>query len=492
MSQDPRPIWKPHPRQEFVLLRDEFEILFGGQRGGGKTDTGIVWLLGDEYAPGKLYIDHPRYRALVLRKNSNDLSDWLDRAAYMYRSYGAEVVGNPPVIRWPSGALFRTGHLKNRESYEKFLGHQYQRGLIEELTQIPKELFYIQILGSIRSAIPELKPQVFCTTNPGGIGHVWVRDRFVIVAPPDMPYTYSELIAGVEVKRSRIYVPASIEDNPTLVENDPGYILYLEKIREVDPDLYEAWRHGNWDVFAGQFFKEFKRSTHVISPRIPDKKYPRIGGIDWGYTAPFVFLGAAVLKVAHTLPNKQTVTFNRVIVYREIDGTEKIPEEWALKIKENERLEWYAYLRTDPAMFNKGTDGSVSIADQMKSVFGTYAHKLKPASNDRISRWAIVHKWLSIAPDGVPYLLFTENCNNTINTLPTLVHDDVKVEDIDTQGDDHHADALGYMLKHIKFIDAYMQDSHDRIDKGRMTQLGIIDPKDMEISRERNTSWKTM
>lgn len=457
--------WRPHPKQEFALLRDEFEILYGGQRGGGKSDAGIVWLLGDEYEDGKLYVQHPQYRALVLRKNSNDLSDWLDRAGFMYKRYGAEIVGNPPIVRWPSGAVFRTGHLKNKDSYEKFLGHEYQRMVIEELTQIPKELYYIEILGSCRSSLPELRPQVFCTSNPGGIGHNWVRQRFVSVAAPNEPYTYSEVINGKNIERSRIYIPASIDDNPTLVNNDPGYVLYLETIKDVDPDLYEAWRHGNWDVFAGQFFKKFNRSTHVLpldSFKGKLTKMPQIAGVDWGYSNPFVYLQSAVFKVTLYTKKGDPITFNRVVTYKEIGGTEKNPEEWGREIAKMD-LSDMVYIRCDPSMFNKGTDGSVAIADKLKSKLGVDAHLIKPASNNRVNGWAVMQDWLSLAPDGLPYWMITDNCIDLIDTLPTLPRDDNNVEDIDTDSDDHWCDAARYMLKHVKFIDAYVGLGRDTI-----------------------------
>ena len=167
--------WRPHPgKQEEALRRNEFEVLYGGQRGGGKTDAGLVWLTE--------YIQHPRYRALVIRKNSEDLSDWIDRAAYLYQRYGARPTGKPATITFPSGAKIRTGHLKDDLAYTKYQGHEYQRILIEELTQIPDETRYLQLISSCRTSIPELIPQIFCTTNPGGLGHAWVKARFIDVA----------------------------------------------------------------------------------------------------------------------------------------------------------------------------------------------------------------------------------------------------------------------------------------------------------------------
>lgn len=118
--------WKPQPKQAKALVRKEKEILFGGSRGGGKTDTGQVWLLYD--------IDKPYYRALVIRRNATDLSDWIDRARQMYLRVGAKYVNN--TFKFPSGAVIRTGHLKDENAYAKYQGHEYHKMLIEELTNI--------------------------------------------------------------------------------------------------------------------------------------------------------------------------------------------------------------------------------------------------------------------------------------------------------------------------------------------------------------------
>ena len=437
-------VWKPFPRQEFALSipPSVFEILFGGARGPGKTEAGIVWLTGDELPNGKLYITHPRYRALVLRKNYDDLVDWIDKAAYLYKRYGAEIIGKPAVIRWPSGAKFRLGHLKDRTSYEKYLGHGYHRILVEELTQISQEIQYIKILGSCRSTINELRPQIFNTANPGGKGHAWVKKRFVDPSPPNIPFMGSD-------GRRRIYVPATVEDNPVLVTKDPGYIQYLDGLKETDYELWKAWRLGDWDTFAGQFFREFRKDLHVPKrPFEPEINLPRFAGIDWGYEPGFfVFLAAALQKVEY-----DEVKFNRLWVFSEIDGQRKDPQEWAEEIKTMWDLENFSWIRGDPSMFIKQADGSRSIADQ----FIEQDISVIPANNDRINGWMAVRNWLSIAPDGIPYLIISPFCHNLIRTLPELVHDENHIEDLDNEGADHWADALRYMVIHVKWIDAQL------------------------------------
>ena len=111
--------WTPQPKQAIALTRLEDEILYGGARGGGKTDAGQAWLLYD--------IDKPRYRALVLRRNADDLRDWIDRARELNLPTRAEFVGNPVEIRFPSGAKIRTGHLKDQNAYTKYQGQEYQK-----------------------------------------------------------------------------------------------------------------------------------------------------------------------------------------------------------------------------------------------------------------------------------------------------------------------------------------------------------------------------
>ncbi len=443
-------VWEAHPKQEEALKRREYEILYGGARGGGKTDCGLVWLVGEKL-DGRWIHEHPNYRALVIRKNADDLSDWVDRAHNMFGRLGVSIAYRPAIIRFKSGATIRTGHLKDEQAYTKYQGHEYQRELIEELTQIPNEKRYLQLISSCRSTIPELKPQIFCTTNPGGSGHGWVKKRFVDPAPPGTPFT--DKTSG----RSRIFIKSLIDDNPTLMVNDPDYVKFLEALKDTDEELWKAWRLGSWDTFAGQFFREFRSDLHTCKPFTPKSEIVKHAGVDWGRIAPFAFLAGAfdVVKL------KDGRVFNRVWIYKEIDGVEKNPKEWAKIIKRQVNIDEFVRISADPSMFTKGDDNSISIADQFKKK----DIRMKPASNDRIGGWSVVHDWLSLAPDGLPYLIITENCHDLITTLPELVHDENRVEDVDTTGNDHWADALRYMLKHVKWIDASLGGVHQKVEK---------------------------
>lgn len=228
--------WQPNPgRQTFVLQREEFEILYGGARGGGKTEAGLAWLT--------RWVHKPNFRALVIRKNAEDLKNWIDRASQMYGMLGGFAVGKPTQFRFPSGAIIYTGHFKDATAYTKYQGQEFQKMVIEELTHIPLEESYEKLIASCRSTDPELIPQVFCSTNPGEVGHLWVKRRFVDITEPMTTYFYD--IDGITL--SRIYIPATVDDNPVLIKKDPTYVARLEAIR--DEATRKRWRSGSWDDY---------------------------------------------------------------------------------------------------------------------------------------------------------------------------------------------------------------------------------------------------
>jgi len=429
-------VLKPHDGpQTLALIQPEntFEILYGGARGGGKTFAGLLWLLD--------HIDKPKYRALVIRRNADDLTDWIDRARQLYIKYGATVTGRPGIIKFPSGAVIRTGHLKDEAAYTKYQGHEYQRIVIEELTQITLEKMYLQLIASCRSTVPGIKPRIFLTANPGGNGHSWVKARFV---DPERPNKRFEDNSG----RKRIYIPARVDDNPTLLENDPDYLATLESLKEVDLELYKAWRMGSWEVFAGQAFRQFNYDTHVS----PFLDYPldlckKIITFDWGFRDP-----VAIHWIALTPENHKGV--RRAFVYREIHygehgkiPAEKEPEELAKEIKKFTDTEKVDYMVLPHDAFAH-KESKFTIADIFKRVLneGKGTVNIKRGNTlqrgARLNRVAIMHQYLAIAADGKPYIQFHPSCKSIIKSLPTLIYDEKHVEDIDTTGDDHDYDSV--------------------------------------------------
>ncbi len=424
--------WHPNPgKQTEALTWRIYELLYGGARGGGKSEAGRAWMTID--------IENPLYRGLVIRKNATDLTDWRDKAKQMYRGLGAEFVSNE--IRFPYGSIIYTGHLKDEDSYEKYQGNEIHRLLLEELTQIPSEDRYLRLLSSVRSTVPGLKARVFATANPGGKGHAWVKRRFVDIAPPMTPF--KDPVSG----RYRIYIPATVDDNPVLLANDPDYVRFLDSLPE---NLRKAWRYGRWDVFAGQYFAEWNPEVHVIKPfKIPDS-WKKIGGYDHGRTKPACFKWYAIDHDGN------------VYVYRELyvnkeDGSprweaEDIAKEVVRITREAGEVLEYAV--ADSAIFTKTGMGETLADIFRKNGVGAGLDSpiplLIPSHKDRIAGWGIMHQHLKYDATHIPKMRYFETCYDSIRTLPELYHDEIRPEDLDSDGEDHAADVDRYVLQTLK------------------------------------------
>jgi len=396
------------------LERLEFEILFGGARGPGKTEALINWFLYDAH--------HPKFKGLVIRRNSEDLSDYVQRANIIYSRLGITMSGNPPRFKIPSGGVIRTGHLKDVNAFTKYLGHEYHRIGIEELTLIPFEDDYLKLISSCRSTIKDLKPQVFSTTNPGGPGHAWVKSRFVDHG--------SKTFIDPETGRSRIFISATIDDNPTLIDADPEYVRFLDGLKSKDPNLYKAWRLGLWDIFAGQAFSMLNRETHLIEPfELTLPKY--FAGYDYGYAHPFAFILLAVEKDGN-LYVKDYVTKTRCEVEEQGKLINEITGDKSLNV----------FCGVD--IWNK--EGGPTIVSRLKNTCPKLT--FVKANTNRISGVAEMRKWMESSR-----LQFFSHTEEVFNQLLTVQFDPKKPEDVlkmnaDDNGDngDDLFDALRYAI----------------------------------------------
>jgi phage terminase large subunit len=279
-------------------------------------------------------------------------------------------------------------------------------------------------------------------SNPGGIGHGWVKKLFISRNTQD------------NEQQRFFYVHANAYDNKYISQE---YIKQLESLPE---QQRKAYLEGSWDVFAGQYFDMWSVQKHVIVPFVPAKNELIVGGMDWGRAKPFSFHLARVTKEYFRTDDGDIVWFYRTKTFLEVYGVNKNPEEWSELIQQEMlnkfslTLQDVSWVQADPTIFNKNNDNSMSIRDQF------YAHDdrwriIQPAKNERKPGWVYMVHWLSQAPDGKPYWQVTDNCVNLIRTLPELVHNEPPgdVEDIDTEGEDHAADDQRYMLRNLKLIE---------------------------------------
>lgn len=353
----------------------------------------------------------------------------------MYRDTGATFAYRPVIITFPSGAVFKTGHLKDENAYGKYLGHEYQRMLIEELTQIPNEEMYLKLISSCRTTT-DIVPQVFATTNPGGPGHNWVKERFVSITTPATPYRD-------ENGKTRIFIPAKVVDNPTLMEKNPEYIHFLDGLPE---QLRRAWRDGDWDIIAGQVFTEWSYDTHVVKPFSIPKEWPVWMAMDWGVNAP-----TAVGWYTQGYDGR-TYLFQELymtgIQFEQKFKEPLTPRRLAKQILAMTDRE-YTYCVADPSMWNRTILGETRTKPEGQSLAELMTDaglKMVMADNDRVNGLARYREALSTAPDGKPWYQVFETCIDTIRTIPVLQYDLTKLEDVDTDLEDHCYDRDRYFF----------------------------------------------
>lgn len=437
-------VWSPQEKQRLFMQRPEFEALYGGAAGGGKSEALVMEALRQVHIP--------YYKGLIVRKTFPQLAELIDKSLSYYPRAFPRARYNASNHTWvfPSGAKIRFGSLQHAKDKIQYQGHAYDFIGFDELTHFTLEE-YIYLFSRCRPNGPGTRCYVRATANPGGVGHGWVKERFVTAGAPMQPISekvsWREPDGKVQTKQqTRIFVPSTVFDNGALLENDPDYVLRLASMPEAERN---ALLYGDWDSFSGQVFVEWRndsahyedrRHTHVIAPFQVEPTWRIYRGFDWGYSRPFSVGWYAVdhdkrlyyireLYGCTGTPN-QGVKWDAAKVAREIRRIEA--EDPNLKGKKVVGI-------ADPAIF--ADSGSESVAVLMERE-GVYFDK---GDHDRINGKMQIHHRLAFDADGVPMLYVFSTCKHFIRTVPNLVYDDADVEDIDTDGEDHIYDQLRYV-----------------------------------------------
>lgn len=429
------------------MRRNEYECLYGGAAGGGKSDALLAEAL------RQVHIKN--YRGLILRKTYQQLEALVARSREMYpRAFPkAKFNGSGFFWRFPSGATIFFGSMYHEADKHKYQGKPYDFIGFDELTHFTYDQ-YMYLMSRNRPTGPGTRVYMRATANPGGVGHAWVKSRFIDAAPPMTPIISEYPIRTPEnetiyVKRERIFIPSTVFDNPALLANDPNYIGTLAMLPEAERN---ALLYGDWASFEGQVFREWRDDpdhyidrlhTHVIEPFQPPRHWLCWRGFDFGYTRPFS-VGWYVadpdgkiyrireLYGCTTEPNR---------------GVQMDPQQIAAAIREVETTDPLLAGReiigiADPSIFDvsRGT----SIADMMSAHpnYITWA----PADNTRLAGLQQCHYRLRFRADGDPMFQVFNTCTGFIRTIPGLVYDEHKVEDVDTSMEDHIYDEWRYVM----------------------------------------------
>lgn len=438
--------YSPTPRQLLAHSTYVDELFYGGAAGGGKSE----WIRAEHI---RLAIDVPGSRSVIFRRTFPDLKramipGLLERIPKRLARYNK----TDHVWTFANGSVIELAYLQADEDVRNYQGAEYQLISFDELTQFTEYqyrymLSRLRMAGPVRARMEQLgyRPRMLAAANPGGVGHGWVKARFIDPAPPEQPFQVTE--HGTTTVRC--FIPAKVDDNPHI---DPSYLARLDQL---DADTRRALRGGDWDAYAGQRFTAWRRDVHVITPEQAAELMPAVGGIravgvDYGMDAPFsahwMWLGPDRL----------------VVVYRELYASGLTPAEQAQALLDAERegerepgrpipvaLDPSTWARNAHQPGAKPSRGGAPPPGSIAYEYHRRLGKVVKANNDRLAGVALVADKLRVRADHRPRLLVVDTCRNLIRTLPVLVRDSRNPEDVDTHGEDHAYDSLRYGLMEI-------------------------------------------
>lgn len=411
-------------KQQKFIDSEAFETLFGGAAGGGKSYGQLVDAL--------LYaLKHPKSKQIIFRSTFSDLEKSLIRVSLnLYPLSIAKYNDSKHTWKFNNGSIIDFGYIQYEKDVYQYQSAEYDVIRFDELTHFT-EYMYTYMISRCRGANSYPK-RIKSSTNPGGIGHTWVKDRFIDIGEPNTIHT-CKLETGEDV--TRIFIPSLVTDNKFMLDYDPDYIKRLDALPEKERN---ALKYGDWDIYDGMFFPEFKRRIHIIEPFVIPNHWNRYIAMDYGLDMFAVLFFAIDTK-------------GKAYVYNEIHKSNLIVSEARQVLKSVMRQYKYKYIYAPPDLWNRNRDTGKSTAE----LFYEGGIELAKASNNRISGWLNVKEWLKIRKikneqTGELYedsdLKIFSNCINLIKYLPQLQRDEKDPNDVATEPHEptHITDALRY------------------------------------------------
>ena len=389
------------------------EVLFGGAAGGGKSYAQVIDAL--VYA-----VKYPGSKQLILRRTYPELDKSIIRTTLaLYPKEIYRYISSSHTGQFTNGSIIDFGYCDSETDIYRYQSAEFEVIRFDELTHFTKDM-YIYLISRLRG-VNGFPKQMKSTTNPGGIGHKWVKERFIDVGQAGVTQSFDG--------QTRVFIPSLVSDNSFLMAKDKSYLKRLENLAEKDR---KALLYGQWDIFEGQYFSEWNRDIHVIQPFEIPAHWKRYAAMDYGLDMLAVYF-IAVDDVGNAY------------VYNEIYKSDLIISAAASLIKSYITQPLQAFY-APPDLWNRRQDSGSSVA----TIFAQHGILLTKSVNDRQTGWYAVKEYLHTAVDErgekSARLKIFSNCLNLIRTLPALVHDAKNVNDVSSVPHEytHGPDALRY------------------------------------------------
>jgi hypothetical protein len=368
-------IWEPHEKQaEFIAIPNSIkEAAYLGGAGSAKTETLLVLGVINQWHK------NPRFKQVFLRRTYPELKlEVVPRSKELFRPFGAKFNQTDMVWTFESGAIIKLGHCEHEDDVHQYDTMEINLLTMDEITSFTEYMYLYLAFSRVRSSHPELPAIARVAGMPGGIGHTWVKRRWVDPDPKG-----GKIIVG-KGGNKRIFIFATAADNPYV---DPKYLQSLEGLPEAER---KAKKYGDFNAFMGQVFSEFRdkqypdepeNALHVIPPFEVPEFWPRIVIGDWGFRA-MTWIGHAAIS-----PDR------RLYVYREQYWYKTRIEQWAVELKhfveqENPRMvKFCKSIGQDRGQEN-------TIHKQIEDALGVPVELAVTAPGSRVAGKLLIHEYL--------------------------------------------------------------------------------------------------
>lgn len=421
---DPMP--KLNDKQKIFMKSKKKHVAYGGARGGGKSFAmRLLFAL--------LASKHEKLMLLLLRRTYPELeANHIIPLQQMLKNIAVWKEGKKAFYFKYTGSILKLGYCKTDSDANQYQGQQYDVIGFEEATLF-SEMQIVIISTCLRNVRMDFDTRIYYTCNPGGVGHAYIKRLFI-----DKEYEKNENPNDYE------FIQALIYDNKVLLDNDPTYLQILKNLPE---DLMKAHLEGDWDALAGQYFKEFIRSIHVIEPFEIPREWKRYVTIDYGLD----MFAAYFIAVDYE---------KNCYVYKEIYQTDLIISEAANELKS-------MILPEENIKFVYGPpDLEARRQDTGKSALQIFLENdivIVTTRNDRIPGWLCIKELLKVRDvknihtgkvERTAQLKFFSNVKNLCKNLPMLQRDPKNPSDVSKEPHEltHGPDALRYFAS--KFFEA--------------------------------------